>query len=114
MQTENRLHITAGEWEYNNNNTEDYFDIESTHRIASICAAEETEVSREEHEANAILIVDAGNTYNKCGLLPSELLKQGDELREVLENLTNWVILNTPAMPAELLNAKLALRSTRP
>ena len=34
--------------------------------------------------ANAELICDAGNTAQKCGLLPSELLKQRDELREAL------------------------------
>ena len=34
---------------------------------------------------NANLISDAGTTANKCGLLPSELLKQRNELLEVLE-----------------------------
>lgn len=33
-----------------------------------------------EAEANAELIADAFNTSNKTGLLPSELLKQRDEL----------------------------------
>jgi hypothetical protein len=35
-------------------------------------------------EGNADLITDAGNTANKCGLLPSELLEQRDELLNVL------------------------------
>ena len=34
--------------------------------------------------ANAELICDAGNTAQKCGLLPSELLRQRDELKEEL------------------------------
>ena len=38
-------------------------------------------------EANAKLITDAGNTAQKCGLLPSELLEQRDELLNTLK----WV-----------------------
>lgn len=37
--------------------------------------------------SNAFLCVDAGNTAQKCGLLPSELLQQRDELREALINV---------------------------
>lgn len=33
-------------------------------------------------KADAELIADAGTTANKCGLLPSEILKQRDELLE--------------------------------
>ena len=36
----------------------------------------------DEMHANAELICDAGNTAQKCGLLPSELLRQRDELKE--------------------------------
>jgi len=39
----------------------------------------------EEAEANAELIADAGTTANKCGLLPSELLAQRDELLEAAQ-----------------------------
>jgi len=35
-------------------------------------------------DADAELICDAGNTAQKCGLLPSELLQQRDELKEEL------------------------------
>lgn len=38
-------------------------------------------------EDNAILIADAGNTTNSCGLLPSELLKQRDEMLEALKRI---------------------------
>lgn len=37
-----------------------------------------------EAEANMKLCCDAGNTAQKCGLLPSELLKQRNELKEEL------------------------------
>ena len=33
------------------------------------------------------IVHDAGNTAQKCGLLPSELLQQRDELREALINV---------------------------
>ena len=38
-------------------------------------------------EHNAELCCDAGNTAQKCGLLPSELLQQRDELREALAEM---------------------------
>lgn len=45
----------------------------------------------EKMEANAQLIADAGTTANKCGLLPSELLEQRDELLNKLKDLTNRI-----------------------
>ena len=41
----------------------------------------------DEVERNAMLIADAGNTAQKCGLLPSELLQQRDELKEALAEM---------------------------
>lgn len=41
-----------------------------------------------EAEANMQLCCDAGNTAQKCGLLPSELLQQRDELKELLKAFT--------------------------
>lgn len=51
-------------------------------------------------EHNATLIADAGTTYNKCGLTPSELLQQNEELRGFLSTLeTNLMFrVNHPAM----------------
>lgn len=43
--------------------------------------------SIEEAEDNAELICDAGNTFQKCHLLPSQLLQQRDELMEALMKL---------------------------
>ena len=49
---------------------------------------------RFEKETKAVgdLIADAGNTALKCGLLPSELLKQRNNLREALVKLRDWVV----------------------
>ena len=45
---------------------------------------------------DALLITDALNTVNKCGLMPSELLKQRDEavklIKEHTENGTGYTI----------------------
>ena len=41
----------------------------------------------DECRADAELITDAGNTAQKCGLLPSELLKQRDEMLADIEFL---------------------------
>ena len=46
---------------------------------------------REQRLADAVLIADAGNTAQKCGLLPSGLLRQRDELKEALEQI---IIIN--------------------
>ena len=46
-------------------------------------------VSPEECKANGELFADAGNTIQSCGLLPSELLKQRDEMIEMLELALN-------------------------
>ena len=48
--------------------------------------------TKEESANNATLIADAGNTAQKCGLLPSELLKQRDELREALKQIRDTTI----------------------
>ena len=37
------------------------------------------------------IVLDAGNTAQKCGLLPSELLKQRDELLEALKNFVTGI-----------------------
>ena len=41
-------------------------------------------------EHNAELCCDAGNTAQKCGLLPSELLQQRDELRDKYSQLLEY------------------------
>jgi hypothetical protein len=43
-----------------------------------------------EADDNVILCCDAGNTYQKCGLLPSELLKQRDDLLEAIYHIRQY------------------------
>ena len=45
--------------------------------------------TEEEDDANAQLIIDAGNTIQSCGLLPSQLLKQNNEMRAFLNKINN-------------------------
>lgn len=45
------------------------------------------DVTSEESKANAELFADAGNTIQSCGLLPSELLKQRDEMIALLKEV---------------------------
>lgn len=45
---------------------------------------------KEEGIANVELVVDAFNTMNKCGIIPSELLKQRNELLEVLKTFKQY------------------------
>lgn len=57
---------------------------------------------------NAKLIADAGNTIQSCGLLPSELLKQRDELRDFLR-----IIITSETTPISYRKtAKKLLEST--
>ena len=42
-----------------------------------------------EAEANMTLCCDAGNTYQSCGLLPSELLGKTEQLKEALFDMVN-------------------------
>ncbi len=73
--------------------------------------------TEEEMNANAQLIADAGTTANKCGLLPSELLKQRDELIEALKGMTdNFYITATSdevAQDVAMSNAKKAINNTK-
>ncbi len=47
------------------------------------------DVPFEEQKINAQLFVDAGNTIQEFGLLPSELLKERNELLEMVALLSN-------------------------
>jgi len=44
-----------------------------------------------ELKSNAKLIADAGTTANKCGKLPSELLKERDQLIEVVKTTCKYL-----------------------
>lgn len=94
-----KLEITKGEWTIIEKSTK----LESTiiSKNKRICDVKSygrdfkstqdkiicIEPTIKERESNAILIADAGTTYNKCDLLPSELLKQNEALVECLKEL---------------------------
>ena len=72
------LVITKGEWTFEN--YAGYFAIQDSAVINGNDILDVGSVGSFEAEHNAELCCDAGNTAQKCGLLPSELLKQRDEL----------------------------------
>jgi hypothetical protein len=78
--TMEKLNITQGEWkkhyygEHGNRQCRIHADNVSIIKVFQI----------DEADANADLIADAGTTYNSTPLLPSELLKQRNELLEAL------------------------------
>lgn len=81
------LGITKGEWRIDMADAikikaEDGSNIATLTHLTNFKRRDTDEVER-----NALLIADAGNTAQKCGLLPSELLQQRDELREALINV---------------------------
>ena len=81
------LGITKGEWI-----VDDEFDDTLTHVQTKnnggmfICRIYKAWHNRHN---TAKFIADAGNTAQKCGLLPSELLEQRDELLRVLNQINN-------------------------
>jgi hypothetical protein len=76
----NKLNITQGEWSaVNHLDVTDDFCIHS--QGTKIC---ELPNLSKENQANAKLIADAGTTYNTTPILPSELLKQRNELLDAL------------------------------
>ena len=46
-------------------------------------------LSLDQYRAIGELLIDGANTAQKCGLIPSELLQQRDELREALADMVN-------------------------
>ena len=81
------LGITKGEWRIDTADAikikaEDGSNIAILTHLTNFMRRDTNEVER-----NALLIADAGNTAQKCGLLPSELLQQRDELKEALAEM---------------------------
>lgn len=77
-----KLNITKGKWVLNPRYN--IIQDEKEYGIAQINGA----MNEDEWINNAKLIVDAGNTYNKCGLSASELLEQRNELLAALKLMT--------------------------
>ena len=109
------LGITKGEWEISPDNNWECCILMGDQEDHYINLENRDIDGWDEMQANAELIVDAGNTAQACGLLPSELLKQRDELREALIELSDFVERTHPAaMVAKFtrLKAIAAIKST--
>lgn len=83
------LEITKGEWFWdgdpsNYNPEEEAPWLVAGDRAENIVIYGEIKIA---NKKDAELICDAGNTAQKCGLLPSELLRQRNELREALVDM---------------------------
>lgn len=87
-----KLNITKGKWEVVENSWSDTSIVIDLNTVLNISIYEDaTEENQEELEsemnANIELIADSGNTYNKCGILPSDLLWQRDDAIKALKNI---------------------------
>lgn len=103
---ERKLKITEGEWIIDDNTITDKngFSIAEPCEFAIYMNWSEKglyhwseeggsfERSKEELEANAQLITEAGTVANECDLMPRELLNQRNELREALKNFMDFPI----------------------
>jgi len=89
----NRLGITEGKWIIKKVDCNLFSNIYSEHgiRVAEVKSfGNKTpffDATIKQRKCNAKLIADAGTTSNKCGLLPSELLEQRNELLQSLKDL---------------------------
>lgn len=77
------LNITKGVWEIKNNGS--YLEVKiEDENVGAICSVFDCEIdnliTKENQCSNSRLIADAGNMAQKCGLLPSELLKQKNDI----------------------------------
>jgi hypothetical protein len=100
----NKLKITTGEWIKRLAFTPDEnecIEVKNS-ELVTIGVGEETgrsykavalfgHTSKPEVHANADLMVDAGNTYQKCGLMPSELLEALKNTRKYLDHAPNCI-----------------------
>lgn len=56
---------------------------------------------KKETEAVGVLIADAGNTVQKCGMLPSEILRQRDRCLMTLSNCRETIEMLQREIPGE-------------
>lgn len=87
------LGITKGEWFWDGDPSNYDPEEEAPWLVAGDRAEKIVICGRIEiaNKKDAELIADAGNTAQKCGLLPSELLQQRDELRVALQNACKFI-----------------------
>ena len=97
------LGITKGEWKVDFNRVPNGMpDLNEQISIRTdewdiACAFVDITDEGEEEKANALLIADAGNTAQSCGLLPSELLRQRDTIYVLAMEFISEVIKGTGA-----------------
>jgi len=97
------LKITKGDLVIKNSGTDAFPFYQILEEISEVAATHNLTVAK--------LIVDSYNTAQKCGLLPSELLKQRDELREALERIANPIAyMERNLKEDERLNGMMAIQ----
>lgn len=60
------------------------------HRSTPIATVYYNAQRPQQADANATLYADAHNTYNKCGKLPSELMEEWMEMKEIITTMTRF------------------------
>ena len=97
-----KLEITRGKWEISPDNNWECAILtgDDAHHIEVFNSDID---GWEQMHGNATLICDAGNTFQSCGLLPSELLKQNKELREALSKALAVIIAFEADMNAPII-----------
>lgn len=95
-----KLNITKGEWELEINSDTQF--VVGTTKWGVCFIPRYYELAKD----NAALIVDAGNTYQKCEVLPSELLKQRNELLAALKTLLQEARGNSAKVTGSLLDTQ--------
>jgi hypothetical protein len=98
------LNLTKGEWKSDRDNV---YSIQPKITADIICESPKKEYdSYSFWEDNSKLISDAGTTYNDTPILPSELLKQRNELLNALQQ-----IIDNPSINFYIHEAKQAIKN---
>ena len=108
------LGITKGEWVWdgdpsNYNPEEEAPWLVAGDRFENIVICGEIKIA---NKKDAELICDAGNTTQKCGLLPSELLRQRDELLAACKEFVRKVECGEARSVRSYAQMKAAIKNT--
>lgn len=80
--------ISDGDWEVKGRLNLRIVAREEDGITTPICDLSDFDKSFTVTKSNAVLLADAGNTFKDCPILPSELLKQRNELLKTLEEIS--------------------------
>ncbi len=83
-----RLNIPKSKWEVELGEKDKFAKVKIGKRNLDLKSLELTAKDFKLENSIAILIADAGTTYNVCNQLPSELLSQNKEMLECLKLIT--------------------------